>query len=83
MHNYFRFYRSTNQPQLPLLIILGLILGVIAAPALAGAGSSDEINWWQMGMQLFGARGADAQLLSMSEAYHQATNWPEQRPPVL
>ncbi|WP_170572227.1 amidase [Ruegeria atlantica] len=33
-----------------------------------------------MGMQLFGARGADAEILSIGEAYHLATRWPQKRP---
>ena len=36
-----------------------------------------------MGMQIIGRRGADARVLEMGEAYHQATNWPERRPPVF
>lgn len=35
------------------------------------------------GMQLFGPRGSDAQLLQMAHAYHQATDWPGARPPTL
>ena len=36
-----------------------------------------------MGMQLFGPTGSDAALLAMGEAYHQATDWPNARPPAL
>jgi amidase len=36
-----------------------------------------------MGLQLFGASGADAAILAMADAYHQATDWPGQRPPGL
>ena len=36
-----------------------------------------------MGMQLAGRHGADAAILQMGEAWHQATNWPGRRPPVL
>ena len=36
-----------------------------------------------MGMQMFGARGADAALLSMAQSYHLATDWPSQRPAIL
>ncbi len=36
-----------------------------------------------MGMQLFGPTGSDAALLAMGDAYYQATDWPNARPPVL
>ena len=36
-----------------------------------------------MGMQLIGPAGADAAVLAMGQAYHLATDWPQQRPPVL
>lgn len=35
------------------------------------------------GVQLFGPMGADAKILGLGEAYHQATDWPGQRPPLL
>ena len=33
-----------------------------------------------MGVQMFGPRGADANLLSIAAAYHAATQWPQKRP---
>ncbi|MBP0441143.1 amidase [Tianweitania sediminis] len=36
-----------------------------------------------MGMQLIGRRGNDLRLLQLGQAYHEATNWPERRPPVF
>jgi amidase len=36
-----------------------------------------------MGIQLIGARGSDAKLLSLAKAYHEVTDWPSKRPPVL
>ena len=33
-----------------------------------------------MGMQLFGPRGSDAQLLSLGAAYHAVTHWPQKSP---
>ena len=35
------------------------------------------------GVQLFGPMDADAKILGLGEAYHQATDWPGQRPPLL
>ncbi|MCB2110860.1 MAG: amidase [Defluviimonas sp.] len=34
-----------------------------------------------MGVQLFGAAGADAKILALGQAYHAATGWPDRRPP--
>ena len=36
-----------------------------------------------MGMQLAGPVGADAAILAMGQAWHEATDWPGKRPPVL
>jgi amidase len=36
-----------------------------------------------MGMQLAGPVGADARVLAMGQAWHEATDWPGQRPPAL
>lgn len=36
-----------------------------------------------MGMQIIGRSGADAKVLSIGEAYHQATDWPDRHPPPL
>ncbi len=40
-------------------------------------------NGLPMGMQLIGRRGDDGALLQMAQAWHEATNWPSQRPPEL
>ncbi len=56
--------------------------GLIGLPVLnlpAGFGG----NGLPIGLQLIGAKGSDAVLLSMGQAWHQETNWPSQRPPVL
>jgi len=36
-----------------------------------------------MGMQLVGQRVADARLLQIGQVYHDATDWPSQRPPEI
>lgn len=36
-----------------------------------------------MGLQLAGSVGADAAILAMGQAWHEATDWPGQRPPAL
>ncbi|WP_028913707.1 amidase [Pseudorhodobacter ferrugineus] len=56
--------------------------GLIGLPALAlpaGFGA----NGLPMGVQLIGRSGADAAILAMGQAYHAATDWPAQRPPLL
>lgn len=35
-----------------------------------------------MGMQIIGAKGADRKVLEIAQAYHGATHWPQQNPPV-
>ncbi|WP_135505028.1 amidase [Roseovarius aestuariivivens] len=55
---------------------------LIGLPALAmPAGFSDA--GLPMGVQLIGRPGSEARLLSLAEAYHRATRWPQTRPPVL
>ena len=56
--------------------------GLIGLPVLnlpAGFGG----NGLPLGLQLIGAKGTDAALLSMGQAWHQETNWPSQKPPRL
>ncbi|MCB4767146.1 amidase [Ancylobacter sp. Lp-2] len=36
-----------------------------------------------MGMQIIGATGTDARVLAVGHHYHQATRWPEHKPPLL
>jgi amidase len=36
-----------------------------------------------MGIQLIGARGSDEKLLLLAQAYHEITDWPSKRPPLL
>jgi hypothetical protein len=36
-----------------------------------------------MGFQLAGPVGGDARILALGQAYHQATDWPSQRPPPM
>lgn len=54
-------------------------VSLLGLPSLAvPAGFGD--NGLPAGIQLFGPRGADAALLRLGEAYHQATEWPQVRP---
>ena len=55
------------------------LLGLPAVAAPAGFGD----NGLPIGIQLVGARGADARLLAMAAAYHAATDWPDKHPPQI
>jgi len=57
-------------------------IGLIGLPAISLPVGFGE-NGLPMGMQIFGPRGADLRLLQMAESYHQATDWPNTRPPEL
>jgi amidase len=50
-------------------------LPALAVPAGFGPGGLP------MGLQLIGRHGGEARLLSLAEAYHRATRWPQRRPP--
>jgi amidase len=51
-------------------------LPAVAMPAGFGA------NGLPMGLQLIGPRGGDGALLRLAQAYHEATEWPGQRPMI-
>ena len=56
--------------------------GLLGLPVLnlpAGFGG----NGLPLGLQLIGAKGSDADLLAIGQAWHQETNWPAQRPPAF
>ena len=52
-------------------------LPVVNVPAGFGA------NGLPCGLQLIGRHGSDAMLLRLAQQWHEATRWPQQRPPVL
>ncbi len=53
------------------------LAGVPCLGTPAGFGA----NGLPMGIQLFGPRGADREVLRLGQAYHAATDWPGRRPP--
>jgi amidase len=59
-------------------IMLPVSLGGLPALGLPAGFSGEGLP---MGMQLFGAAGSDALILSLGQAYHEATDWPARRPP--
>ena len=52
-------------------------LPALALPAGFGAGGLPA------GVQMIGAPGADAKLMALGRAYHDATDWPGKNPPML
>ncbi len=69
---------DTYHRWMEVVIPAGLIgLPTLSVPVGFGA------NGLPMGMQLAGPVGADAAVLAMGQAWHEATDWPGQRPPRL
>lgn len=59
------------------VVIPASLIGLPALAVPAGFGAQGL----PMGMQLIGRHGDDQGLLSLAEAYHQATRWPQKYPP--
>ncbi|KZY02997.1 MULTISPECIES: amidase [unclassified Sulfitobacter] len=55
------------------------LIGLPVVNVPAGFGD----NGLPLGLQLIGARGTDARLLRLAARYHEATDWPNRRPPTL
>ncbi len=69
---------DTYHRWMEVVIPAGLIgLPTLSVPVGFGA------NGLPMGMQLAGRVGSDAAMLALGQAWHEATDWPNQRPPVL
>ena len=70
MDSYHRWMQVTTPASL-------IGLPVVNVPAGFGA------DGLPLGLQLIGARGTDAMLLRLASRYHEATDWPNRRPPAL
>lgn len=55
------------------------LIGLPAISVPVGFGA----NGLPMGVQLFAAKGQDARLLQVADAYHRATRWPQNHPPHM
>lgn len=55
------------------------LLGLPSLCVPAGFGA----NGLPAGLQLFGRRGSDAEVLAIGQAYHDATQWPQKRPAMV
>ena len=62
------------------VVVPASLIGLPAICVPAGFGGPHDLP---MGLQLIGPRGSDARLLQLAEAWHQATGWPDRRPPPL
>jgi amidase len=70
MDNYHRWMQ---------IVVPGTLGGLPVVTIPAGFGNGG----YPMGIQLIGARGNDAKLLTLAKAYHKLTDWPSKQPPAL
>jgi phosphate:Na+ symporter len=54
MHNNFSIFAAMKNIPGLLLLACAAMAGLIAMPAFAGAADAQVMDWWTMGMQLFG-----------------------------
>jgi phosphate:Na+ symporter len=54
MHNDFRLAAAMKNVPGLLLLVFAAAAGLAAMPALAAAADAEAMDWWTMGMQLFG-----------------------------
>jgi len=54
MHRILRFSEHGTAQRMPLLIVLGVILGIVSFPVLGASEVDKTLDWWQMGMKLLG-----------------------------
>ena len=62
------------------VVIAPGLLGLPVVNVPIGFGGPNDMP---MGLQLIGKRGSDAKLLRMAQTWHEATLWPERRPPAF
>jgi len=54
MHAIFRLWEPIKETPRTALLVIAVLAGIAAAPALAASGDSSQMEWWNMGMKLFG-----------------------------
>ena len=54
MQTNFRLCQSDKGTPWTALLVIAVLAGIAAAPVLAASGDTGQMNWWNMGMKLFG-----------------------------
>jgi phosphate:Na+ symporter len=54
MHAIFRLWQADKETPRTVLLVIGVLAGIAAAPVLAASGDTSQMDWWNMGMKLFG-----------------------------
>lgn len=62
------------------VVIAPSLLGLPVVNIPIGFGGPCDLP---MGLQLIGKRGSDARLIQIAKAWHDATQWPQKRPPAI
>jgi phosphate:Na+ symporter len=54
MHAIYRLWEQGREIPRTVLLLFAVVVGIVAAPALAASGDTSQMDWWNMGMKLFG-----------------------------
>jgi len=54
MHAIYRLWQPYKDTPRTVLLIIAVLAGIAAAPVLAASGDTSRMDWWNMGMKLFG-----------------------------
>ncbi|MEA2081036.1 MAG: Na/Pi cotransporter family protein, partial [Pseudomonadota bacterium] len=54
MHAIFRLWQAGRETPRTILLLIAALAGIAAAPVLAASGDTSQMDWWNMGMKLFG-----------------------------
>ena len=54
MHAIFRLWEPGKDTSRTALLVFAVLAAIAAAPVLAAGGDSSQMDWWNMGMKLFG-----------------------------
>ncbi|MEN8763348.1 MAG: Na/Pi cotransporter family protein [Thiogranum sp.] len=54
MQTNFRLWELNKETPRTFLLVIAVLAGMAAAPVLAATGDTSQMEWWNMGMKLFG-----------------------------
>jgi len=54
MHAIFRLWQADRETPRTVLLVIAVLAGIAAAPVLAASSDTSQMEWWNMGMKLFG-----------------------------